>query len=249
LRVISLALFSASIAPLRLNRFAKNLAPNARFPGIAVRRREERARKRPVRVGFGFTCQVKASDFGEMAGIALFAAFASSCLRRSSAASGSTPLHAAARKGLLCPAYCLMPDHLHLVWMGLRHDTDQRNGLKFLRSQLGRSLRPGRFQHQPHDHVLKPKERQRHAFSVACAGVRPSSGAATFASSGLLGFSNMPCKSELAAPGDGRTPVIPKHAAPDGAWMVPWGSPSITLALLTELARTPTPLRTARNDR
>ena len=169
LRGISLALFSASIAPLRLNRFAKNLAPNARFPGIAVRRREERARKRPVRVGFGFTCQVKASDFGEMAGIALFAAFASSCLRRSSAASGSTPLHAAARKGLLCPAYCLMPDHLHLVWMGLRHDTDQRNGLKFLRSQLGRSLRPGRFQHQPHDHVLKPKERQRHAFSVACA--------------------------------------------------------------------------------
>ena len=24
-------------------------------------------------------------------------------------------LHAAAREGLLCPAYCLMPDHLHLV--------------------------------------------------------------------------------------------------------------------------------------
>src|SRR5437867_8679198 len=37
-------------------------------------------------------------------------------------------LHAAAREGLLCPAYCLMPDHLHLVWMGLRRDTDQRNG-------------------------------------------------------------------------------------------------------------------------
>ena len=79
-------------------------------------------------------------------------------------------LHTAAREGLFCPAYCLMPDHLHLVWMGLRHDTDQRNGMKFLRAQLGPYLRPAKFQHQPHDHVLKPKERQRQAFSVACAG-------------------------------------------------------------------------------
>jgi REP element-mobilizing transposase RayT len=78
-------------------------------------------------------------------------------------------LHAAAREGLLCPAYCLMPDHLHLVWMGLRHNTDQRNGMKFLRAQLGGVLRPAQFQHQAHDHVLKPKECQRHTFSVACA--------------------------------------------------------------------------------
>ena len=78
-------------------------------------------------------------------------------------------LHAAAREGLLCPAYCLMPDHLHLVWMGLRRETDQRNGMRFLRGQLSRFLLPAQFQHQPHDHVLKPKERQRHAFSVACA--------------------------------------------------------------------------------
>src|ERR1039458_8165160 len=54
-------------------------------------------------------------------------------------------LHAAAREGLLSPAYCLMPDHLHLVWMGLRADSDQRNGVKFLRAQLGRFLRPVRF--------------------------------------------------------------------------------------------------------
>jgi putative transposase len=78
-------------------------------------------------------------------------------------------LHAAVREGVLCPAYCLMPDHLHLVWMGLRHATDQCNGMKFLRAELGRFLRPARFQHQAHDHVLKPKERERHAFSVACA--------------------------------------------------------------------------------
>ena len=78
-------------------------------------------------------------------------------------------LHTAAREGLLCPAYCLMPDHLHLVWMGLRRDTDQRNGVKFLRAQLGPFLKPAKFQHQAHDHVLTPEERQRHAFSVACA--------------------------------------------------------------------------------
>lgn len=78
-------------------------------------------------------------------------------------------LHAAAREGLLCPAYCLMPDHLHFVWMGLRHDTDQRNGMKFLRAELGPYLEPARFQHQAHDHVLTPAERRRQAFSVACA--------------------------------------------------------------------------------
>src|SRR5258707_15052659 len=42
-------------------------------------------------------------------------------------------LHAAAREGFLCPTYCLMPDHLHLVWMGLRLDSDQFNGMAFVR--------------------------------------------------------------------------------------------------------------------
>lgn len=78
-------------------------------------------------------------------------------------------LHAAAREGLLCPAYCLMPDHMHLVWMGIRKDADQRNGMKFLRAQIGPALAPMKFQHQAHDHVLTGKERRRQAFSVACA--------------------------------------------------------------------------------
>jgi REP element-mobilizing transposase RayT len=77
-------------------------------------------------------------------------------------------LHAAAREGLFCLTYCLMPDHIHLVWMGLRRDTDQRNGLKFLREHLGPALRPHRFQHQPHDHVLRASERVRQAFSKVC---------------------------------------------------------------------------------
>jgi len=78
-------------------------------------------------------------------------------------------LHSAAREAVLCPAYCLMPDHIHFVWMGLCRNMDQRNGVKFLRAQLGPFLKPAKFQHQPHDHVLKPEERQRQAFSLACA--------------------------------------------------------------------------------
>jgi len=77
-------------------------------------------------------------------------------------------LHAAAREGLFCPVYCLMPDHIHLVWMGLRRDSDQRNGMKFLREHLGPAMRPHRFQHQAHDHVLREEDRQRGAFARVC---------------------------------------------------------------------------------
>ena len=77
-------------------------------------------------------------------------------------------LHTAAREALLCPTYCLMPDHLHLVWMGLRADTDQHNGMAFLRTHLEAALAPQKFQHQAHDHVLREAERQRGAFASAC---------------------------------------------------------------------------------
>ena len=60
-------------------------------------------------------------------------------------------LHAAAREGLFCPAYCLMPDHLHLVWMGLWLETNQLNGMAFLRTYLEPALTPAKFQPQAHD--------------------------------------------------------------------------------------------------
>lgn len=78
-------------------------------------------------------------------------------------------LHTAAREGLLCPAYCLMPDHLHLVWMGLRPDSDQMNGMAFLRTHLEPALTPAKFQPQAHDHVLREPERLRDAFRVSIA--------------------------------------------------------------------------------
>jgi putative transposase len=77
-------------------------------------------------------------------------------------------LQTAAREGLFCPTYCLMPDHMHLVWMGLRLDSDQRNGIKFLREHVGKLLHPHRFQHQSHDHVLREEQRKKQTFSKVC---------------------------------------------------------------------------------
>lgn len=58
-------------------------------------------------------------------------------------------LHVAAREQLFCPVYCLMPDHIHFVWMGLRITSDQLNAIKFLRTQLEPALENGRtWQHQ-----------------------------------------------------------------------------------------------------
>jgi putative transposase len=61
-----------------------------------------------------------------------------------------------------------MPDHLHLVWMGLRLESDQLNGMAFLRTHLEPKLMPQKFQHQAHDHVLKEKDRRRNVFARIC---------------------------------------------------------------------------------
>ncbi|HEX9659619.1 MAG TPA: hypothetical protein VGA18_04930 [Rhodothermales bacterium] len=63
-------------------------------------------------------------------------------------------LHAAIRQDLICPIYTMMPDHVHLIWMGIAPESDQRAGTSFLRRQLERHLAPAKWQHQPHDHVL-----------------------------------------------------------------------------------------------
>jgi REP element-mobilizing transposase RayT len=77
-------------------------------------------------------------------------------------------LHSAAREKLLCATDCLMPDHLHLVWMGLHADSDQRAGMVFLRTHLEPELAPHKFQHQAYDHVLREEDRRRDAFARTC---------------------------------------------------------------------------------
>jgi putative transposase len=78
-------------------------------------------------------------------------------------------LHASVRENLLCPIYALMPDHLHLIWMGTSDGSDQKRASTFLRQHLGPLLLPHRFQHQPYDHVLREAERRKKAFAATCA--------------------------------------------------------------------------------
>ncbi|EEF60832.1 hypothetical protein [Pedosphaera parvula] len=89
--------------------------------------------------------------------------------------------HVAAREDLVCPIYCLMPDHLHLVWMGLRRDTDQLNGMSFLRTHLEPELSPAKFQPQAHDAVLRAEQRKRNAFAQVCFYVAANPVRATLA--------------------------------------------------------------------
>ena len=84
-------------------------------------------------------------------------------------------LHVAAREGLYCPVYTLMPDHLHVVWLGLRVASDQLRAVRFLRKYLQRELTRrsstgGEFelQKQAHDAVLKEQDRTRGALAKAC---------------------------------------------------------------------------------
>lgn len=74
--------------------------------------------------------------------------------------------HTLFRYGLCCPIYCLMPDHLHLLWVGILDGSDQRNAAKFFRKQLEPILEKlvARLQQQPYDHVLREEERERAAF-------------------------------------------------------------------------------------
>ncbi len=84
-------------------------------------------------------------------------------------------LHAAAREGLFCPAYVLMPDHLHLLWLGLRAASNQQDAMRFLRKYLQREFTrcsPAgveyQLQKQSHDSVLTGQDRTRGALARAC---------------------------------------------------------------------------------
>ncbi len=74
--------------------------------------------------------------------------------------------HTMFRYGLCCPIYCCMPDHIHLLWVGMLGGSDQRNAVKFFRTQLNPILEElgARLQQQPYDHVLSEEERAKSAF-------------------------------------------------------------------------------------
>jgi putative transposase len=77
--------------------------------------------------------------------------------------------HTMFRYGLCCPVYCCMPDHIHLLWMGLLDDSDQRSAVKFFRKQLNPVLEAlgVRLQQQAYDRVLRESDRHGSAFESA----------------------------------------------------------------------------------
>jgi putative transposase len=76
--------------------------------------------------------------------------------------------HALFRYGIFCPVYCCMPDHIHLLWIGIFDRTDRRNAAKYFRRQLNLLLEKGgaRLQRQPYEHVLRDEEKREKAFEA-----------------------------------------------------------------------------------
>ncbi len=69
--------------------------------------------------------------------------------------------HTAFRYSIACPIFCLMPDHIHMIWIGINDQTDQLKASKYFRKQLGIPLEKigYSFQHQPYDRVLRENEK------------------------------------------------------------------------------------------
>jgi putative transposase len=61
------------------------------------------------------------------------------------------------RYQLGCPIYCLMPDHIHLLWTGVAASSNQLVAMKSFRKDLNDTLEKIGFQLQLQgfDHVLK----------------------------------------------------------------------------------------------
>ena len=78
--------------------------------------------------------------------------------------------HTAFRYGVACPIFCLMPDHLHFVWMGFYDGSDQLLAMKHFRKSINESLHRIDFelQDQAFDHVLKDVEKSDRSFHDVC---------------------------------------------------------------------------------
>ena len=75
--------------------------------------------------------------------------------------------HTLYRFSLVCPIYCLMPDHLHMIWIGFRDESNQLNASRYFRKQIGIVFKKigYQFQHQPHDRVLRESEKKESDFN------------------------------------------------------------------------------------
>jgi REP element-mobilizing transposase RayT len=78
--------------------------------------------------------------------------------------------HTMFRYGVCCPIFVLMPDHFHMMWIGILEESDQRPAMKHFRTRLNETLAvlDCKLQAQPYEDVLKEDERQEHAFYEIC---------------------------------------------------------------------------------
>ena len=87
--------------------------------------------------------------------------------------------HTAFRYGLCCPIFCLMPDHMHLLWVWTTDGCDQRTAMRFFRQQLNLVLAKldATLQNQPYDHVLRDEGARTDGFRGRGRVHRPQPGA------------------------------------------------------------------------
>lgn len=75
-------------------------------------------------------------------------------------------LHALVRYDIVCPVYCLMPDHVHMIWMGCSERADLKLASTFFRRATNPLLAPRQWQREGFDHVLREDERQHDALKA-----------------------------------------------------------------------------------
>jgi REP element-mobilizing transposase RayT len=104
--------------------------------------------------------------------------------------------HTAFRFGFCCPIYCCMPDHIHLLWLGILDSCDQRSAMRFFRRQVNPVLEKldARFQLQAYDNVITEEARDRDAFEeVADYIARNPERRGLVAADGYAGYSYTGC--------------------------------------------------------
>ena len=75
-------------------------------------------------------------------------------------------VRAIAKYHVVVPAYCLMPDHLHLIAAGMTSDADQQLWARAIRRALNQLLLPRKLQKQAYDHVLHTTETNGDGFAA-----------------------------------------------------------------------------------
>jgi REP element-mobilizing transposase RayT len=70
------------------------------------------------------------------------------------------------RHALAVPIYCCMPDHIHMLVLGMHRDSDQLLATRYFRKHMNRIFEGLGYclQREAYDHVLKDEERASTAF-------------------------------------------------------------------------------------